>query len=57
MALSDQEYLEIEALRDATTLLMLPKEALIASIKYLAEIILNDRPPSGPPPNRDQRIR
>jgi hypothetical protein len=35
-----QELEEIQALRDTDTLHMLPPEALIASIKYLAEKVL-----------------
>jgi hypothetical protein len=38
--MDQQELEEIRALRDADTLHMLPPEALIASIKYLAEKVL-----------------
>jgi hypothetical protein len=41
MADIDQLRKEAEALRDADTLHMLPKEALIASIKALAEEVLD----------------
>lgn len=40
MALSDQEREEVAAVRDATTLHMLPPEANIASQRYLAEVAL-----------------
>lgn len=38
--MNEQELEEVRALRDADTLHMLPPEALIASIKYLAEKVL-----------------
>lgn len=38
--MDQQELSEIRALRDADALHMLPPEALIASIKYLAEKVL-----------------